>query len=117
MPQSREDHRAYMRDRRAQEKAAKVASVVPVVDDDDVDDGPVVSAVRAELESLQAAKTMQSSAASAIALARVVDDFPRSAPQIAAAAGQLRQVMAEIRSARAPQVQSALSVIRGGRAG
>jgi hypothetical protein len=113
MTRTREQDRLYQRDRRREKAAESHESSAP-----DRDDGWVSATqrVRDELDSLPASKVMGASVAAALAMAAVLDDSA-AVPQHPAAAGQLRQVMAEIRSARAPTKQSALSVVRGGRAG
>lgn len=111
MVRSREQDREYQREYRKRKAAeshgpGERASSGGVVRD----------LVQRELDSLPASKVMLASTAAALAMADVLDD-PSAVPQHPAAAGQLRQVVAELRAARAPVAQSALSMIRGGRAG
>lgn len=109
MVRTREQDREYQREYRRQKAAQSHVTESPRVSVEDVE-----SMVRLELDALRATKFMHASAAAALAMARVLDDAA-AVPQHPAAAGQLRQIMAEIRSARAPESTSSLALIRGGR--
>lgn len=100
--QERERKRAYRARLRDEAEANKVTGT-------DVQDG-----VRAELDTLPQAAQMLAASATAMALARVLDD-PDSVPQHPAAAAQLRMTMAEIRAAKMLGGESKLTLIRGGR--
>ncbi len=62
--------------------------------------GPVERAVRAELRKLHASVTSDGSAALAVSLAKQIDTA-RGAVAAAAAAGQLRQLLIDVRRASA----------------
>jgi hypothetical protein len=62
--------------------------------------GPVQRAVRAELRSLRVSVQVDGSAALAVSLARQID-MARGAVAAAAAAGQLRQLLADLRAVAA----------------
>lgn len=111
MSRDRVENRQYMREYRSRNRHA---GEEPTDAAADMDLTSSVRLVQAELDSLPASKGLQSLVAAALAMARVLDD-PAAVPQHPAAAGQLRQVMGEIRSARAPAAVSKLSMIRGGR--
>ena len=64
--------------------------------------GPVEKAVRAELRSLKASVQADGSAALAVSLARQIDTA-RGAVAAAAAAGQLRMLLADLRQVAAAQ--------------
>jgi hypothetical protein len=71
--------------------------------------------VQSELDGMPQAVSLPSLRAAALAMARVLDDRT-AVPQHPAAAGQLRQVMAELRGVQVEKAKSPLSVLRGGRA-
>ena len=108
MTRTREQDREYQRARRQRKAAETHLNAVPTPA------ATVVDLVQAELKALPQSVTLQASVAAALAMARVLDD-PAAVPQHPAAAGQLRQIMAEIRSAKMPEQKSKLAMIRGGR--
>jgi hypothetical protein len=116
MPRTREQDREYQREYKRR-KAAESHESRPAMMAHDGPGAGVESAeslVRAELDSLPASKTLLSLVAAALAMARVLDDAA-AVPQHPAAAGQLRQVMAEVRAAKSEAGASPLTVLRGGR--
>ena len=110
MTRTREQDREYQRARRQRKAAETHLNAVPT----EQPAATVADLVRAELKALPQSVTLQASVAAALAMARVLDD-PAAVPQHPAAAGQLRQIMAEIRSAKMPEQKSKLAMIRGGR--
>lgn len=109
MARTREQDREYQREYRRRKVAAAAVEAQPPAE------RSVEERVQAELDTLPQAAAMEASVATALAMARVLDNRT-AVPQHPAAAGQLRQVMAEIRAARALPGESRLSMIRGGRA-
>ena len=100
--------REYMRDRRKQERISRDADETA-----EVPLATTVVLVQEELDTLPGAPVLRSLTATALAMARILDD-PDATPQKAAAAGQLRQVMAEIRAFKAAST-SGLTLIRNAR--
>lgn len=113
MARTREQEREHQRQYRASKAAAGHAGALAAASESGES---AVDLVRAELDSLPGSKTMFASVAAALGMARVLDD-PAAVPQHPAAAGQLRQIMAEIRDAKPITGKSSLAMIRGGRAG
>lgn len=105
MPRTREQDRLYQREykRRRAAESYQAGSA-----------GSTVEMVESELASMP--NLPAASVAVALAMARVLDDAS-AVPQHPAAAGQLRQVMGELRAVKAPADASRLAVLRGGRTG
>lgn len=111
---SREEMREYQRARRARMKAEgrEEAVVTPIARDSAVDS--VVGAVRDEVERLPMALKRPADVATALAMAKILDDSD-SIPQQASAARQLRELMAGLRS-EVESGKSKLQSLREGRA-
>ena len=114
MPRTREQDREYQREYRKRKAADSHLNSVPAERSEAGVASTVADLVQAELKALPQSVTLQASVAAALAMARVLDD-PAAVPQHPAAAGQLRQIMAEIRAAKMPEQKSKLAMIRGGR--
>lgn len=117
MARSKEEHREYMRAYRARKRAeiaepARLKLAPPPAAEPAAGCGEVETAVREELAALASAK-MPGLAATALAMAKVLDDRG-SMPQWPSAASRLQGILASIRakSEAAPKPRSALEAVR-----
>ena len=125
MPQDREAHRLYMRERRAGGTGGFTGTAVNRAESVNLDSEPagavaavaaVAAAVAAELAKLpDRGQGRPGLAAVAVTLAQLLDDVT-ARPQHPAAAGRLREVLAELRQGQAGPGAGKLAQLRAAKA-
>jgi hypothetical protein len=115
MPRTREENRLYQRERRARQPdggtngGTNVAQLVTPA-------GSVAAAIRAEIGNLpDGGNGRPGLAATAVKLGELLDD-PTATPQHPAAAGRLRELLAEMRQGQAATGAGKLAQLRAVRA-